>query len=113
MIYSWNLLVDDLSTIAEKFDLIGYKNLKKGTLDQELTTRNALTLHNLLKAVLSKDSITLIKRNLRRISGISIPPEKVVGEIRRLLNESAIAELENIKISLGGTKRKKITVSKN
>ncbi len=43
---------------------------------------------------------------------MTVSPEEVVRAVKRLLNETALAELENIKISLGGKKQKKKTVSK-
>ena len=55
---------------------------------------------NLLQAILSDVSLKLVRRELKRDSGVLLSPEEVVGGIRRLLNDAALSELENVRISL-------------
>jgi len=113
LVDSWNILSDDLTVVADKFNLICYKNLRRGLLEQRWIKSNVLTAHNILKIILSENSISSIRRSLRRTKkGVAVSPEDVVGAIRRLLNQAALAELEDIKISLGGGKKKKATTSK-
>lgn len=107
LVHSWNILEDDIGFVTEKFELIAHKNLKRGILEQQWKEQNTLTPHNLLKTILSKDSMALIRRSLKRVSGVAVSPEAVVDNFRRLLNNSALSELENIKISLGDKKTKK------
>lgn len=97
---SWSLMTDDLEKLAAKFDVIGYKNVKRGGLDQLWQRSNALTAKNLLKIMLSEPSISMIRRELKHREKIALYPEEIVSGIRRLLNESAMSELESIKISL-------------
>lgn len=47
-----------------------------------------------------EETLSSIRRQLRKKSGVLLPPEDIVSGIRGLLNESAAAELEDIKISL-------------
>ncbi|MHB8103976.1 MAG: type I restriction enzyme HsdR N-terminal domain-containing protein [Dehalococcoidales bacterium] len=95
MIHSWNILNDEIYILAEKFDLVCLKSIKKGILEQEWKIRNALTAHNLLKAILSEDSITSIRRNLKQISSVFVSRDDVIQSIKRLLNENALSELAN------------------
>ncbi len=97
---SWNLMTDDLPVLADKFELISLKNVKRGGLDQLWQKNNALTAQNLLKIILSQPSLSMIRRELKRREKISLYPEEIVNGIRRMLNESAMSEMENIKISL-------------
>jgi hypothetical protein len=98
--------------LADKFNLVCYKSLKKDSLKQAWIKSNILTNYNILKAILSENSISLIRRYLSRTKkGVSVSPEEVVGAIKRLLNENALSELDNIKISLGTKKPKKTTTS--
>jgi len=109
----WNLIDDDPSKLAEKFDLICYKNVKKNGLDRLWEKSNVLTPNNVLKALLSEDSISLMRRQLKKMSGVMVSPEDVVGAIRQRLNEAAAAEMDNIKISLPVRKqRRKRAVAK-
>jgi len=97
---AWNLMNDDLELLSTKFDLISYKNVKRGGLDQLWQKSTALTAQNLLKIILSESSISMIRRELRRREKIALYPEEIVSGIRRLLNESAMGELETMKICL-------------
>jgi predicted type IV restriction endonuclease len=113
LVDSWSIFDDDLSIIADKFSLICYRSLKRDSLNLLWTKTNVLTPHNILKTIFSENSLLLIKRSLRRTKkGVSVSPEEVVSAIKRLLNETALAELENIKISLGTKKRKSHSTAK-
>jgi len=107
LVDNWDIIENDLNTLAEKFSLLCYTNLKKGSLEKAWRTKNALTTHNLLKTILSESSIASIRRSLKRTTRVAVSTEGVVEAFRRLLNESSLKELENIKISLGEKKRKK------
>ena len=100
LIHSWNILTDDVSVLAKRFELISYKSIRKSTLDEVWQRTNVLTPRNLLQAVLSKDSIKLLRRKLRKESGVLLSPEDIVSGVRRLLNETALTELENVRVSL-------------
>lgn len=113
MIVSWNLLHDDPVVVAEKFDLIGYRNVKRGGLDKLWQKANVLTTRNVLGAILSDDSLKSIRRELRKATDVFVTPEEIVGAIRRILNDSALTEMENIKITLPQkTKQKKKKIAK-
>ena len=114
LIDSWNLITDDLVTLAEKFALVGYKNIKKDGLAQLWVKSNLLSVQNILKAILSEESIILIRRGLKKATDVTVSPEEIVGAVRHLLNEAALTEMGRIKISLPGKKqRKRTTISKS
>ncbi len=100
LIESWNLVTDDPVTLAQKFEIISYRNVKRGGLDRLWEKRNVLTPRNILSVILSEDSIRLIRRELRRVTDIPVSPEEIVGAVRHLLNEAAVTEMSKIKISL-------------
>ena len=117
LIHSWNILTDDISTIARRFEIINYKNVKKHALDELWEKTNVLHPRNLLQAILSVSSLKSIRREIRKDSGVSLSPEDVMSGIRRLLNETALTEMENVRISLPErrprkTKRKSPTQEK-
>ncbi len=107
LIYTWNILNDSPALLAERFEEIGFKNVKKGGLDALWKKRNVLSAGNLLETILSEDNLRRIRRELRRTTGIMITPEEIVSGIRRLLNEAANNEMETIKISLPNKKKRK------
>jgi len=109
LIESWDLLHDDPADLADKFLMVGYKNVRKGGLDNLWQKANVLTPRNVLGCILSEDSIKLIRRELRKSTDVLVSPEDIVGAVRRLLNEAALTEMENIKISLPELKRRRRT----
>ncbi len=100
LIESWSLLNDDPLVLAKKFEIISYKNVKNKGLDKLWERRNVLTPNNMLKVILSEESIKLYQRKLKKSTRVSISPEDIVGQFRHLLNEAALSEMDKIKISL-------------
>jgi len=83
---------------------------------------NVLTAQNILKITLSEESIRLLRRELKKVTDVTVSPEEIVGAIRRLLNEASLNEMEKIKISLpikkstrtsAGSRRSKKETSNN
>jgi hypothetical protein len=107
MIYSWNILTDDISTLAKRFDLISLKQVKKGILDELWQKTNVLKPRNLLQAMLSEGCMNNLRRTIKKESGVQLTPEDVVAGIRRLLNEAALTEFEDIRMSLPCIKPKR------
>lgn len=100
LIESWNLLNDDPLVLAKKFEIISYKNVKNKGLDTLWEKRNVLTANNMLKTILSGESIKLYQRRLKKTTGVRISPEDIVSQFRHLLNESALSEMDRINILL-------------
>ncbi len=100
LIHLWNLLTDDVSVLAKRFEIISHKNLKKGGLGDLWQKTNVMHPRSLLEAILSESSLKAIRRELRKDSGVLLSPEEVVSGVRRLLNETALLELENVRITL-------------
>ena len=99
-IESWDLLSDDCGLLSKRFGLVSFQSLKHGALDKLWQKRNVLTPDNLLSIILSERSVTTIRRELRQKTDVSVTPEEVIGALRRLLNEAALAEMERVHISL-------------
>jgi hypothetical protein len=106
LIEAWNLLDDDPLVLAKKFEIISYKNVKNKGLDRLWEKRNVLTANNMLKAILSEESIKVYQRRLKKATGVRISPEDIVGQFRHLLNEAALSEMDNIRISLPARQRR-------
>ena len=100
LVESWNLLTDDPIVLAKKFEIISYKNVRSRGLDALWEKRNVLTPGNMLKAILSVESIKLYQRKLKKSTGVGISPEDIVGQFRHLLNEAALSEMNSMKILL-------------
>jgi len=73
-----------------------------------------LSAQNILKVILSEKSLILIRRGLKQLTDVVVSPEELVGAIRHLLNEAALAEMEKVRISLPEKKqRRRKSISKS
>ena len=107
LIDSWNLLSDDPAVSARKFDVIGYKNVKKGSLLRLWEKSNVLSAQNILKIILSEQSIASIRSKLKKATEVTVSPEEIIGAVRRMLNEAALTEMGKVSISLPVKKQRK------
>jgi hypothetical protein len=107
LVDSWNLISDEPAMLAEKFALISYRNIKRNGLVRLWEKRNVLTAKNVLKIILSEQSLNLIRREIRKETEVTVSPEDIVGAIRHMLNEASLGEMENVKISLPVKKQRK------
>lgn len=104
---SWDLIENDLSVLVDKFAMVGYKNVKKDGLKQVWQKSNVLTPQNVVKMLLSEDSISMVKRGIKKSTDVNVTPEEIVSTIRHLFNESALAEMDKIRICLPEKKARK------
>ena len=107
MVESWDLINGEPATLAKKFALIGYKNIKKNGLAKLWEKRNVLTTRNVLKVILSEQSLNSIRREIKKITDVSVTPEEVVGSIRHMLNEASLGEMDKVRICLPEKRQKK------
>ncbi|MBN1795627.1 MAG: type I restriction enzyme HsdR N-terminal domain-containing protein [Sedimentisphaerales bacterium] len=108
LVEQWNLLNDDISNLAAKFELISYKQVKRGGLEKLWEKTTVLSAKNLLNTLVSGEVLRMVRRILRKNSGIVIEAADIVNGIKKLLNENAANELSQIRICLsdkGGRKR--------
>ncbi len=113
MVESWNLINDAPATLDEKFAIISYRNIKKGSLPRLWEKRNVLTTLNLLKIFLSEQSIRSIRSKFKRENQVTVTPEEIVGAIRRILNPDAVGEMDKVRISLPAKQAKPSKTAKS
>ena len=107
LVRAWDLLTDEFVDLASAFDIVSFKRVRKGSLDDLWQKTNVLLPRNMLQAILSEGPMKSIRRELRKSTGVLVPLEDVVHGLRRLLNESALNELEDIRVSLPPKRSKK------
>lgn len=95
---SWNLLEDEISELIRKFEIISYKSIKRDGLNKTWKRVKVLAPKSLLAGIVAEDTFRIIRRNLRKNTGILVNNEEVYVGIRKLLNEAAAVAMSNIKI---------------
>lgn len=100
LLEEWNLLTDDTADLAEKFQLISYKSVRRGELDDLWRRTKVLEPKSLMAAIVSEPSLRFIRRHLRKSTGVLIEFEEIIQGVRRLLNEAAAIEMDTLRIRL-------------
>lgn len=106
LIEHWNLLTDDITKLAAKFELISYKQVSKKSLKKLWEKATVLSPDSLLSSLVSKDNIKVLRRILRKNTNVLVDSEDLVNGIKKLLNENAAIELSKIKIDFSERKKK-------
>jgi len=106
LIEHWNLLTDDIGQLATKFEMISYKQVRKGSLKKLWEKATVLSPDSLLSALSSRDCLRVLCRVFRKNTGVMVAPRDLVNGIRKLLNENAAIELSKIKIDLSEKKQR-------
>ncbi len=94
----WNLLEDDIDEVARKFEIISYKSLKRGGLNNIWQRVKVLAPTSLLSALIAENTLRIVRSNLRKNTGVLVDNEEVYTGIGKLLNEAAGLAMSNIKM---------------
>jgi len=95
---SWNLLEDEISELIRKFEIISYRSIKRDGLNKTWKRVKVLAPKSLLAGIVAEDTFRIIRRNLRKNTGILVNNEEVYIGINKLLNEAAASAMGSIKI---------------
>jgi len=100
LVARWNLLKDEVDNLAAKFELISLRSVRQGRLGVLWKRTEVLQPGGLLAAILAPESTRVIRRIIKRDTGVAVAADDVVGALRRMLNESAARVLQDVQISL-------------
>lgn len=92
VILSFNLLDEDINSVAEKLYLLSKESFKKGIIDKYVVEVTSLEDKNLLQALLSKRTLSALRLELKNITGHNIKEEAIERSIGRFFS----AELYDI-----------------
>jgi len=105
LIDQWNVLTDDIAQVAPKFQSISYKSVKKGSLKGLWQKATVLSPDSLLTALVSQDSMNVLRKVLRKNTSVMITRRDLVRGLTKLLNENAAIELSKISIEFPDQKK--------
>ena len=112
LLEQWDLIKDDTVVLAERFETISYKNVRRGGLDKLWQRTKVLASDNLITAMFSEEAIRLMCRMLKKSTGVTVAPKDVFSGMGKLLNEAASIELKDLKITPPERKKPKPKVEK-
>ncbi len=100
LVEHWDLIHDELDVLDQKFSLLSLRGLKRGSLDTLWKRTKVLAPDSLLKAILSDDVVTVLRRVLKRDARVAVSADHIVGGLRKMLNDNAASILDDVQVSL-------------
>jgi hypothetical protein len=99
-IFTLNLINGDINQNADKLYYLSYEAIKKNALETYWEKCLSLQPVSIIKALFHEDTLSAIRREIRRKSNILIDEDELVDGIRKLLNPEIVTQYgETIKIS--------------
>jgi hypothetical protein len=95
LVFSTNILTDDTKMTGETLWYLSRASFKKGEIKDYWNRISALSSYNLAKALLASETLSVVKRIVKKHSGANIELSKIGEAIRSLFDESL-----NVKISV-------------
>lgn len=111
LLEQWDLLTDDPVDLDRKFELISYRNVKKGKLQSLWQRAKVLRPASLLSAIVSEDSLKLLRRTFKKTEGVNVAYADIVEALAKLLNEASAKDLEKVEICIPQRKKRTKKVS--
>jgi len=105
LLEQWDILSDESAALAQKFDLISLKNVRKGGLAKLWLQAKVLRPASLLGALVSEESLKLLRRTFKKTEGVNIAYGDMVAALKRLLNEAAAKELDKVHVHIPERKK--------
>jgi hypothetical protein len=110
MILSFNILDEDLNSVAEKLFLLSKESFRKGIINKYIAEFTSLGDRNLVQAMLSKRVLSAMRLELKNITGHNVKEDAIEKCISKLFN-SELYEMAKVCIKKTENKEKK-TVAK-
>jgi len=105
MVEQWNLMKDDVAVLAQKFEMLSLKSLKRGSLGALWRKTKVLAPESILSALLSPDGLRVARRVLRKNTDVLVDYDDLVEGFKRLLNEAAAKVLDDMRLPIPETRK--------
>ncbi len=105
LVWSVDVLEDNLKVTAPKIALLHKKSVSKGELDDYLVKMETLSPKSIIEGIFQEDTLKLIAKHLRQVSGVRVDEQDLADNIKKMLSKEAWEEIGDVKI-----KRKRRTI---
>ncbi len=98
LIWSVDLLDNDLKMLTPKIILLHRKSVLKGELENHLAKVKTLSPKSIIQAVFHEDTLKVISKHLKTMSGVRVDEQDLADNIKKMLTKKAWEEIGDIKI---------------
>ena len=98
LVFSVDILKEELDEAAAKLSLLHKKNVVKGEFDNYFDKIKALEPKNIMGAILHEKTLKLIRHQLKLMTGIRVEEDELVNNIKGMLSPETWERIGDIKI---------------
>lgn len=102
LVWSTDIIGDDIKTSSYLLSLLHKKSISRGELEDYYLKVKTLSPKSIIQAIFHEDSLKVIRKHLKEANGISVDEDELTDSITNMLSKEAWEEIGDVKI-----KRKK------
>ena len=89
LMWSIDILEEDIKETAPKIALLHKKSILKGELEDYYAKVETLSPKSIVQAIFQEDTLKIIRRHLKKMSGIRVDDEDLVTYIKKMISKEA------------------------
>jgi predicted type IV restriction endonuclease len=109
LVWSADLMEDDIKDSACKLGLLHKKNVLKGELNDYLQKVKTLSPRSIVQAIFHENTLRLIRTQLKKAHGVRVDDQELANKIKAMFSKEAWETIGDVKI----TRRRKTTKHKS
>jgi len=98
LLWSVDLLTDDIKAAAEKLALLHRKNVSKNELEDYYAKFKTLAPRSIVQAMFHESSLKVIRACLKNTTGVRVDEQELVDNIKKLISQEAWEVIGDVKI---------------
>lgn len=98
LIWSVDVLADDLKVSAEKLSLLHKKSISKGELENYYAKFKTLSPRSIVQAIFHESTLKVVRACLKNSTGVRVDEQELAEHIRKMISPESWEEIGDIKI---------------
>ena len=99
MLWSVDLLADDIKNAAERLALLHRKSVARGEMEDFYAKFKTLSPRSIVQALFHESSLKMIRACLKKSTGVRVDEQEVVDNIKKMISQEAWEVIGDVKIS--------------
>lgn len=98
LIWSVDILTDDIKASAEKLSLLHKKSIAKGEMEDYYAKVKTLSPRSIVQAIFHESTLKVIRACLKKSSGVRVDEQDVVDNVKKMISPEAWEVIGDVKI---------------
>jgi predicted type IV restriction endonuclease len=98
LIWSVDVLSDDIKASAEKLSLLHKKSISKGEMDDYYEKVKTLSPKSIVQAIFHESTLRVVRACLKKTAGVRVDEQELAENIKKMISQEAWKEIGDIKI---------------